>query len=91
MPGAALLRHALDDAAVLHHDVVGRDIGSRRAQVFDRGLALRHPGIMQHQHVDLGAAYALAKIRRRAHLGDEDGIGMKFGIHGQPYAEPLAF
>ena len=55
MPGAARFRHALHDVAVLHHDVMGGNLAQRRAQVLERKLGVAHAGVVQDQHVGLGA------------------------------------
>ena len=51
MPGALGFRDALHDAAVFQHDVMRRYIGARRAKLRDRAFHIRHPGVVQHDHV----------------------------------------
>ena len=53
MPGALGFGHALHDAAVLQHDVMGGNVGARRAQPRDRAFHVRHAGVVQHDHVGL--------------------------------------
>jgi hypothetical protein len=89
MPGAHRLGHALDDVAVFKHDLMRGNVGSARAQMSDREVSLCHAGIVQQQHVDAGAALALAEIRRRANLGYEERVGMKFRSEDD-HQKPLA-
>ena len=45
----------------------------------ERELGIPHARVMQHDHVGLGAALALAMVRRRLDFGDHTGIGTEFG------------
>ncbi len=40
-----------------------------------RKLGIPHAGVVQHQHVGLGAGLALAMVWRGLDLGDHTGIG----------------
>ncbi len=75
MPGPLGLGHALHDPAVLQHDVVGGHLGSRRAETGDRALDVRHPRVVQQDHVGRAALVPLATIRRRDHVRGNRGIG----------------
>ena len=75
VPCAPRLRHQLDDVAVLQHDIVRGDFARGRAELPDRGVIVAHAGVVQHDHVGLGAVLALAVVRRRPDLSDDAGIG----------------
>src|SRR5581483_9650988 len=90
MPGASRLGYALDDVAVLHHDVMGRHFAAGRAEFGDRILAVGHAGVMQHQHVGPGVVPALAMVRRRSDLGDDAGIRPKLGHQQDHTRKPHA-
>ena len=74
VPGALGLGHALHDAAVLQHDVVGGDLGAGGAKAGDRALDVGHAGVVQQDHVGRAALVPLAAIRRRDHVGGDRGI-----------------
>ena len=52
VPGAAILRHQAEDAAVLLDHVVRADLRRRVAHPRQRRVAGLHAGVVQHQHVD---------------------------------------
>ena len=54
--------------------------------MLERELGIPHPGVVQHDHVGLGAAFALAMVRRRLDLGDHTGIGTELG-HQQDHTQ----
>ena len=80
VPGALALGHALHDAAVLQHDVMGRYVGAGGAELRDRAFDIRHAGVVQHDHVRQAPLVAVAKIRRRDDVGSDRGIRGK-GLH----------
>ena len=47
--------------------------------MIQRKLGVAHASVVQDDHVRLGAAPALAMVRRRLDLGDHAGIGMELG------------
>ena len=71
MPGALGFRDALHDAAILQNDVMGGNVGARRAQPRDRAFHVRHSGVVQHDHVGQTALVAVAIIRRRDDVGSD--------------------
>ena len=65
VPGAAVLRHQAEDAAVLLDHVMRADFRRRVAHPRQRRVAGRHAGVVQHQHVD-GRAAARVVVGGRA-------------------------
>src|SRR5262249_28035922 len=63
-----------DDIAVLQHDVMCRHLACGIAKMVDRILIVRHPGIVQHDHIGCAAAPALVVIGRRPNLRDDGGF-----------------
>ena len=76
MPGAHLLGHALDDAAVLEHHVMGRYLARRRGEARQRLRPALHPGVVQQDHVRR-AVLARVLIGRGDDVGDDEGIRLE--------------
>ena len=79
MPGAAAFLHHLDDAAVLEHEVMGRNFAAAGFEEFERRLGVRHAGVVQHDHVRPPAVLAFAVIGRGHDFGNDAGIRQKRG------------
>ena len=93
VPRALALRHALDDAPVRKHDVVGRHLGVRIAQPRQRRLIVGHAGVVQQDHIRLHAILALIEIGRRNDVGDDERVGLEGGhglegVHRQQAEQP---
>ena len=77
MPGAASFLHQLEDAAVLEHKVMRRHFARGRAQSVQRLGGVRHPGVVEQNHVGALAALAIAVIGRGPDFGNDAGLGGK--------------
>ena len=74
MPGPAGFRHALQDAAILVDDIVGRDFRTRITQALQGFFAGRHAGVMEHDHIHRGSLRPLSVVGRRMDPGLHTGI-----------------
>src|SRR5580704_4241710 len=71
VPGAARLRHELEEASVLPHKIVRRHFRRRITKLPQGGLSSRQAGIMQENRVWRPAALALAVVGRGIERGGQ--------------------
>ena len=71
VPGAARLRHQLEETSILPHEVMRRHFRRRIAKLPQGGLSGRQASVMQENRIWRPAAFALAVVGRGIERGGQ--------------------
>src|SRR5208282_4542660 len=81
VPGPVALRNQLVDRAIFPDEIMRRDLGGRIEKPIERGLAGRHPGVVQDEAIRPAVAATLAAIGRGKKPSGERTVGRTRGRH----------
>ena len=79
VPRAAAFLHRLHDAAVLEHEIMGRNFAAVLVSSASAAFERSHPGVVQENHVRPPPVLAFAVIGRGHDFGNDTGVRRKRG------------